>query len=84
MRCRDLITSHVLPRGESRAFKGYGVTIARDWYDELPAGVRDIVNEASFGLFCSGLTQVTASSPLLGALVERWWDTTNSFHFSTI
>ncbi|KAL7238525.1 hypothetical protein ACSBR2_004585 [Camellia fascicularis] len=24
-----------------------------------------------------------ASRALLGALVERWWDTTNSFHFSS-
>ncbi|KAL7199812.1 hypothetical protein ACSBR2_022002 [Camellia fascicularis] len=30
------------------------------------------------------MTRVTASRPLLGALVERWWDTTNSFHFSTM
>ncbi|KAL7224108.1 hypothetical protein ACSBR1_025546 [Camellia fascicularis] len=52
-------------------------------YDKLPAGVRDIIDEAGFGLFCSCLTQVTASYPLLGALVEKWWDTTNSFHFST-
>ncbi|KAL7238124.1 hypothetical protein ACSBR2_004258 [Camellia fascicularis] len=30
-----------------------------------------------------GLSCLIASRPLLGALVERWWDTTNSFHFST-
>lgn len=57
---------------------------ARDWYGELPAGVHDIVDESGFGLFCSSLTPVIASHPLLGALVERWWDTTNSFHFSTM
>ncbi|XP_028056987.1 triose phosphate/phosphate translocator, chloroplastic-like [Camellia sinensis] len=31
-------------RGESRAFRGYGATTVRDWYDELPAGVRHIVD----------------------------------------
>ncbi|KAL7205284.1 hypothetical protein ACSBR2_018261 [Camellia fascicularis] len=29
-----------------------------------------------------GLSRLITSRPLLGALVERWWDTTNSFHFS--
>ncbi|KAL7253149.1 hypothetical protein ACSBR1_007637 [Camellia fascicularis] len=72
-----------LPQGESRAFRGYGAMTARDWYDELHAGVRYIVDETGFGLFCSGLTRVIASRPFLGALVERWWDTTTSFHIST-
>ena len=56
----------------------------RDWYDVLPARVRQIIDGTGFGLFCSSLTSVTTSRPLLGALVERWWDTTNSFHFSTV
>ncbi|KAL7160906.1 hypothetical protein ACSBR2_041531 [Camellia fascicularis] len=68
--------------GESYAYRGYGATTTRDWYDKLPAGVRDIIDETSFGLFYSGLIRVIASRPLLGALVERWWDTTNSFHLS--
>ncbi|GMP26358.1 hypothetical protein CsSME_00002828 [Camellia sinensis var. sinensis] len=42
----------------------------------------EIVDEARFGLFCMGLSRLIASRPLLSALVERWWDTTNSFHFS--
>ena len=50
----------------------------------LPARVRRIIDGTGFGLFCSSLTQVTARRPLLGALVERWWDTTNSFHFSSM
>ena len=29
-----------------------------------------------------GLSRLTASRPRLGALVERWWDTTDSFHLS--
>ncbi|KAL7257998.1 hypothetical protein ACSBR1_004176 [Camellia fascicularis] len=50
---------------------------------EFPAGVRQIIDEAGFGLFCMGLSRFIASRLLLGALVEKWWDTTNSFHFST-
>ncbi|KAI7995871.1 Protein MAIN-LIKE 2, partial [Camellia lanceoleosa] len=44
----------------------------------------EIIDEAGFGLFCAGLSRLIASRPLLGALVERWWDTTNSFHFFTV
>ncbi|KAL7221029.1 hypothetical protein ACSBR1_023061 [Camellia fascicularis] len=51
--------------------RGSGTTIAWDWYSELPARVRDIVDKAGFGLFCSSLTRVVASCLLLGALVER-------------
>ncbi|XP_028073484.1 disease resistance protein RML1A-like [Camellia sinensis] len=49
---------------------------------ELPDAVRHIVDQASFGAFCRGLPRLTASRPLLAALVERWWHTTDSFHFS--
>ncbi|GMP37948.1 hypothetical protein CsSME_00009403 [Camellia sinensis var. sinensis] len=42
----------------------------------------EIVDEAGFGLFCAGLSRLMVSRTLLGALVERWHDTTNSFHFS--
>ncbi|KAL7207329.1 hypothetical protein ACSBR1_029314 [Camellia fascicularis] len=42
-----------------------------------------MVDEAGFGLFCSGLSRHLASWALLGSLVEWWWDTTNSFHFSS-
>lgn len=49
---------------------------------DLLVGIRQIVDEARFGLFCMGLSRLIASRPLLSALVERWWDTTNSFHFS--
>ncbi|KAL7227324.1 hypothetical protein ACSBR1_022212 [Camellia fascicularis] len=75
--------STIVVEGESRAFRGYGTTTARDWYGKLPAGVCDIIDETGFGLFCSSLTWVIASRPPLGALVERWWDTTNFFHFAT-
>ncbi|KAL7194986.1 hypothetical protein ACSBR1_035241 [Camellia fascicularis] len=32
----------------------------------------------------AGLIQMKAESLLYGALVEKWWDTTDSFHFSSI
>ncbi|CAL5375291.1 unnamed protein product [Camellia sinensis] len=56
----------------------------REWYMELADAVRHIVDEAGFDLFCAGLSRHPASRTFLGALVERWWDTTNSFHFSAI
>ncbi|KAL7248863.1 hypothetical protein ACSBR1_011112 [Camellia fascicularis] len=49
---------------------------------KLPDAVRHIVDQASFGTFCRGLSRLTTSRPLLAALVERWWDTTDSFHLS--
>ncbi|KAL7208456.1 hypothetical protein ACSBR1_030241 [Camellia fascicularis] len=84
LRESDSHLSSSTTEGESRAYRGYGMTTARDWYDKLPVAVRDIIDKAGFGLFCSGLSHIIASRPLLGALVERWWDTTNSFHLSTV
>ncbi|KAI8003866.1 Protein MAIN-LIKE 2, partial [Camellia lanceoleosa] len=69
--------------GDSHAIRGYRTTSAREWHMELPDDVRYIIDEAGFGLFCMGLSRLIVSRPLLGALVERWWDTTDSFHFST-
>ncbi|KAF5934510.1 hypothetical protein HYC85_030681 [Camellia sinensis] len=66
----------------SRSVRGYGSTAARDWYAELPEGVRDLVDLVGFGPFCVGLSRCSARRTLMAALVERWWDTTNSFHFS--
>ncbi|GMP36388.1 hypothetical protein CsSME_00008531 [Camellia sinensis var. sinensis] len=71
-------------RGDSCAIRGYETTSAREWYMELPDDVRHIINEASFGSFRMGLSCLIASRPLLGALEERWWNTTDSFHFSTV
>ncbi|GMP41020.1 hypothetical protein CsSME_00011270 [Camellia sinensis var. sinensis] len=68
--------------GDSHTVRGYGNVAARDWYMELPDGVCHIVDQAGFGAFCRGLSRLTASRPLLAALVERWWDTTDSFHLS--
>ncbi|KAL7176305.1 hypothetical protein ACSBR2_029782 [Camellia fascicularis] len=72
LRESDSHLSSSTTEGDSRAYRGYGMTTARDWYDELPVAVRDIIDEAGFGLFYSGLSRVIESRPLLGALVERW------------
>ncbi|GMQ01743.1 hypothetical protein CsSME_00048281 [Camellia sinensis var. sinensis] len=63
--------------------RGYGSILAREWYTELPDVVHHIVDEAGFELFCAGISRYPASRTLIGVLVERWWDTTKSFHFST-
>ncbi|KAL7250488.1 hypothetical protein ACSBR1_012491 [Camellia fascicularis] len=50
----------------------------------FPVEVHTCVNAVGFGPFYSGLIQMRAEPLLYGALVERWWDTTDSFHFSSI
>ncbi|GMP37377.1 hypothetical protein CsSME_00009087 [Camellia sinensis var. sinensis] len=78
-------TSHLsfgASEGDSHTIRGYGNTGARDWYAELPDAVRRIVDQAGFGAFCRGLSRLTTCRPLFAALVERWWDTTDSFYFS--
>ncbi|KAL7170398.1 hypothetical protein ACSBR2_035297 [Camellia fascicularis] len=68
-----------------RRIDGYGSIFGpRHWYERLLVEVRTLVDVAGFGPFCSGLIQMRAESLLYGALVERWWDTTDSFHFSLI
>ncbi|GMP48375.1 hypothetical protein CsSME_00015748 [Camellia sinensis var. sinensis] len=73
--------SHQAREVSSCSTRGYGSIVAREWYAELLDTVRDIVDDAGFGPFCAGLSRYPASRTLMGALVERWWDTTNSFHF---
>ncbi|GMP38021.1 hypothetical protein CsSME_00009446 [Camellia sinensis var. sinensis] len=65
----------------SRFTRGYGSIIVREWYAELPETVRHMVDGVGFGPFYAGLSRYPASRTLMGALVERWWDTTNSFYF---
>lgn len=68
----------------ARRIGGYGSIFGpRRWYEWLPAEIRTLVDAAGFGPFCSRLIHMMAKSWLYGALVERWWDTTFSFHFSS-
>ncbi|XP_028120977.1 uncharacterized protein LOC114318317 [Camellia sinensis] len=71
------------PEGDSRSWRGYRAVMAKEWYHELPAWVRELVDEAGFGLFCTELSRHLASRALLRALMERCWDTTNSFNFTS-
>ncbi|KAI8005047.1 Protein MAIN-LIKE 2, partial [Camellia lanceoleosa] len=90
---------HVLPPDSIRQFRSFVRGALEDLllrepkshlsydiaeYIEPPDDVHHIVDGASFGIFCMGLSRLTASRPLLGALVERWWDTTDSFHISIV
>ncbi|KAL7238524.1 hypothetical protein ACSBR2_004584 [Camellia fascicularis] len=69
----------------ARRIGGYGsISGPRRWYERLSAEVRALVNVTGFGPFCSGLIQMRVESLLYRALVERWWDTTDLFHFSSI
>ncbi|KAF5933463.1 hypothetical protein HYC85_029634 [Camellia sinensis] len=79
---RYLLRSYLFCNVTSRTVRGYGSTAARDWYAELPEAVRDLVDLTGFGPFCTGLSRCPARRTLMAALVERWWDTNNSFHFS--
>ncbi|KAL7196139.1 hypothetical protein ACSBR1_036206 [Camellia fascicularis] len=79
----DSHISYSATEEDSRSWRGYETVTAREWYHKFPTRVRELVNEAGFGLFYTGLSRHMASRALLGALVERWWDTTNSFHFSS-
>lgn len=68
----------------TRRVGGYGsISGPQCWFEWLPMEVRTLVDAAGFGPFCSGLIEMRAESLLYGALVERRWDTTSSFHFSS-
>ncbi|KAL7160692.1 hypothetical protein ACSBR2_041373 [Camellia fascicularis] len=69
----------------ARRIRGYGyISATKHWYERLLAEVRALVDAAGFGLFCFELVQMRVDLFLHGALVERWWDTTDLFHFSSI
>ncbi|KAI8542747.1 hypothetical protein RHMOL_Rhmol08G0163500 [Rhododendron molle] len=50
--------------------------------ERLPEAVKEMVREAGFGEFIGVLTRASNDHQVVRALSERWWDTTNSFHFS--
>ncbi|KDP24762.1 hypothetical protein JCGZ_25422 [Jatropha curcas] len=63
---------------------GYNTFATGEWFDRLHKRVQEHVREASFGRFVDTLPQVqgrTLSSSIL-ALMERWMDTTHTFHLS--
>ena len=53
------------------------------FWERLPEAVQGIVRQAGFGEFVSVLTRgISLDRPVVRALAERWWDTTNTLHFS--
>ncbi|KAI8524754.1 hypothetical protein RHMOL_Rhmol13G0173600 [Rhododendron molle] len=51
------------------------------YFRELPRRVRELVEETGFGPFIQLLTAVRVERVVMTALAERWWNTTNTFHF---
>ena len=65
-----------------RSLLGYGgPSDCLAQYKRLPLSVRELVDAAGFTVFVSTLLPTRTDRKLLRALMEHWWDTTNSFHF---
>ncbi len=65
-----------------RSVAGYGgASVCLEQYQGLPGSVRELVDAAGFSVFIRTLLPTRMDRKLVRALVERWWDTTNSFHF---
>ncbi|KAI8550394.1 hypothetical protein RHMOL_Rhmol06G0102800 [Rhododendron molle] len=58
-----------------------GLASSLKYFKELPRRVRELMEEAGFGPFIQLMTAVRVDRAVLTALTERWWDTTNTFHF---
>ncbi|KAI8559157.1 hypothetical protein RHMOL_Rhmol04G0151600 [Rhododendron molle] len=56
--------------------------LLRDRASHISSGwTTELVEEAGFGPFIQLLTAVRVDRAVMTALAERWWDTTNTFHF---
>ncbi|KAH7864252.1 hypothetical protein Vadar_027471 [Vaccinium darrowii] len=65
-----------------RSLGGYGGSAhSLEYYRALPSRVRALVDASGFTTFIRLLTVTRTDRKLIRALVERWWDTTNTFHF---
>ncbi|KAI8551106.1 hypothetical protein RHMOL_Rhmol06G0159300 [Rhododendron molle] len=73
-----------LRRDEAISLSCYGGSAAvPTFWERLPGAVQGIVRQAGFGEFVGVLARgVCNDRPVVRALAERWWDTTNTFHFS--
>ena len=52
------------------------------WYNLLVSETRAYIQEASFKPTLSLLPEKSASATLVQCLIERWWDTTHTFHIA--
>lgn len=59
-----------------------GAAIVPEFRERLPEAMLALVREVGFREFISILTRASNDCQLVRALAERWWDMTNSFHFS--
>ncbi|KAI8571874.1 hypothetical protein RHMOL_Rhmol01G0153700 [Rhododendron molle] len=50
------------------------------WFVTLPEQARELVHAVGFEAFVLGLNLPKMDWSLMTSLVERWWDTTNTFH----
>ena len=53
-----------------------------EWYNLLDPETRGYIREASFEHIIGLLPEKSASTTLVQCLIERWWDTTHTFHIS--
>ncbi|XP_058210681.1 protein MAIN-LIKE 2-like [Rhododendron vialii] len=53
----------------------------KKYYEALPAGAKELVQGSGFGEFVQLVGETSNDRVQLTALTERWWDTTNTFHF---
>ncbi|KAL3500305.1 hypothetical protein ACH5RR_039398 [Cinchona calisaya] len=61
---------------------GGSLVDVKDWWQNLPRDVKLETERARFDVFLEGLPWVEAYPSLIYALAKKWWDTTNSFHFT--
>ena len=61
-------------------YGSYGELLS--WYGLLPEAVKERVHTAGFRDFMTVISPVQRSTDVLKAFAERWWATTNTFHFS--
>lgn len=79
--CLLLLHSSIFqPASRLKHYGSYGELLS--WYGSLPEAVRERVHTAGFGDFMTVVSPVQRSTDVLRAFAERWWATTNTFHFS--
>ncbi|KAI8547454.1 hypothetical protein RHMOL_Rhmol07G0197100 [Rhododendron molle] len=69
-----------VPRNRRLEARG-GSNEVHNWFLALSEQVQELVRAAGFEAFVLGLNLPKIDWSLMTSLVERWWDTTNTFHF---
>lgn len=58
-----------------------GPANVKAFYKDLPEQAKKLVKDAGFGEFVELLDETSSDHVQMTALIERWWDTTNTLHF---